>query len=797
MRDLVFWYELTLSKRLMTGVSLSGPKHVSSFQPFWNSMYKNSLFALLAGILFCFCIPIVPAKAQTKIPAALELKRSYPARVDEILKDLARAVRLYDNGSYESSLKQIPGQDPARGTAVGDYFLLYQAKAHLAADRPGQAVELFQRLRDEYPASPLQTEATVGQCQGLLAEKKTAAARSLLQNSGLGSSAETLFLQGRIEEAEGQTSKAIDLYLRLYADHPTAKQSRSAFDRLRVLSPGLLKASANYELLLRRADNLVTAGMNREAQATLRNLAAIAAPDQNLSARRWILLAQTEANLGKSSAVLTILNKATDTNPAVQAQVLYLKAVCYRRLKQESEFLQMRNNAVRLYPDSPFTEKLLYSAGTYFDVEGRLPEARGVYQQLLELFPKGNYFQTALWKVSFYSYLEGRYDEALSGFWKYLKSLEKPHSAVAPIYWMARCYESLGESNTAAILYRRAAMLGGHGYYGRLASEAGRNLQTQKAVVTLVQSRSIQWTQVNDFLTKLRPPDNSIADPSPATAPIIERARQLYACGLSELALAELHRKLREIPGDKGLSLFSARIYSEQCDYDSAIRTLRRAFPDYDSRAVEDLPGEVWNLLYPFEHWRIVNKQAAVRGLDPAFVMGLIRQESAFNKKARSTANARGLMQVLPSTGRVLARGEGIKYSTAKLYQPDVNVKLGVKHLAALIRQYNGREELALAAFNAGDTRVELWMSRAAKMDMPEFVERIPFSETRGYVKQVLTNTAYYRELKDYLANFAELEAPLPSPKASAAKPASVKPAAKKRPAAEKHAKRSRVPGKS
>jgi soluble lytic murein transglycosylase len=762
-------------------------------------MYKKSLFALQAGILFCFCIPIAPAEIQTKTPAALELKRSYPARVDEALRGLARAVRLYDEGAYESASRQMPGQDLARSTAVGDYFLLYRAKAHLAADRPGQAVELFQTLCDEYPSSPLQPQAIVGQCRALLAEKKAGAARSLLQNSRLGGSSEILFLQGSIEEAEGQTSKAIDLYLRLYVDYPTAKQSLLAFDRLHVLSPGLLMAPAAYELLLRRAENLMTAGMNREAQSTLRELAAIAAPNQNLSARRWILLAQAESNLGKSGAALAVLDKATDTNPIFQEHVLYLKAVCYRRLKQESEFPQMRNNAVRLYPDSPFTEKLLYSAATYFDVEGRLSEARGTYQQLLEMFPKGNYFQTALWKVPFYSYVEGRYYDALSGFWNYLKFLENPHSAVAPIYWMARCYENLGDPNTAAILYRRAAMLGGHGYYGRLASEAGRNLQNQKAVLAVVHPRTIQWTQVNEFLTTLRPPENSIANPSPAAAQIIECARQLYAGGLSELALAELRPTLRELPGDKGLSLFSARIYAEQGDYDSAFRTLRRAFPDYDCRAIENLPEEVWNLLYPFEHWRIVSKQAAVHGLDPSFVMGLIRQESAFNQRARSAANARGLMQVLPSTGRVLAKGEGIKYSTEKLYQPDVNINLGVKHLAALIRQYEGREELALAAFNAGDTRVALWMSRAGKIDMPEFVERIPFSETRGYVKQVLTNTAYYRELNGYLANsqVEELKAPLPAAKASSAKPASAKPAAKRRPTTDKNAQRIRVPGKS
>jgi soluble lytic murein transglycosylase len=101
-------------------------------------------------------------------------------------------------------------------------------------------------------------------------------------------------------------------------------------------------------------------------------------------------------------------------------------------------------------------------------------------------------------------------------------------------------------------------------------------------------------------------------------------------------------------------------------------------------------------------------------------------------------------MQLLPSTAAPLARKAGIRrYSTRKLYEPETNIALGTSHLGSLLRRY-GKVELALAAYNAGGTRVDRWLKEFGQDDMAAFVERIPFSETRGYIKQVMSNRAIY-----------------------------------------------------
>lgn len=753
----------------------------------WNHKSRRLTYLLAPFILStCFVFARAGDNVSSKLPAVLEpLIQSYPKPVDDALKGLARSIRLFEEGRYGAALEQLPGRDGAATTALGDYFLLYRAKANLALDRADEALGLFQLLLKEYPSWPLLPDSILGECQAMLKLHRASAARSVLENAALNQSAETLYWQGRVEEEAGEARKATDLYLRVYTDYVGSKQSFLAEERLLALSPRSLKGQSGYANVLHRAENLLSAGMNREAQSLLIRLGRVPAPDRSSGDLRYVLLAQAETGLGKATTVLPYLNKVGDSDPTTHAHAIYLKAVCYRRLKREESFLEMRDLALRLYPQSQFTERLLYSVATYFDVAGRLKEARTPYQQIADRFPNASDAERALWKLAFYSYLDHNYEEALSGFWKYLKTYPGPRSAASPMYWMGRCYERLGDRASALAVYQRASALANHSYYGRLSAQAGSALQANGAGSGPAMSRSIDFSQVSQVLETIRPSAGAIPQPSEAATLIIERVRQLASAGLTDLALSEVRRGIRRYPDEKGLSYLSSRLCFMRKDYEGVFVALRHAFPDYDGHAFEDLPEEVWEMLFPFEHWSVVNSQAARNRVDPALVLGVIRQESAFLETARSRQNALGLMQVLPGTGRILARQSGVRYTVPRLFRADTNIILGTKYLAALIRQYGGKEELALAAYNAGDQRVDQWMGRFGNVDMAEFVERIPFSETRGYVKQVLTNRAYYSVLKDALGDtrIAQIAGPeiesadKPAPRASskAAKPATKK----------------------
>ena len=137
--------------------------------------------------------------------------------------------------------------------------------------------------------------------------------------------------------------------------------------------------------------------------------------------------------------------------------------------------------------------------------------------------------------------------------------------------------------------------------------------------------------------------------------------------------------------------------------------------------------------------------------------MGLIRQESAFNPGAISSANARGLMQLLPGTAaRQSRRKRGVG---RRIYDPAYNIRLGCAYLAGLVTRFDGRLEQALAAYNAGDSRVKDWLSQRQFSEPAEFAETIPFRETRVYVQTVLRDAEIYRQLLTGKAEFAACEA--------------------------------------
>jgi soluble lytic murein transglycosylase len=142
-------------------------------------------------------------------------------------------------------------------------------------------------------------------------------------------------------------------------------------------------------------------------------------------------------------------------------------------------------------------------------------------------------------------------------------------------------------------------------------------------------------------------------------------------------------------------------------------------------------------------------------------VASLIRQESEFNPRAVSYANAYGLMQLLPPVGRKMAREEGIgRFRTFQLLNPSMNIRLGTRYLREMLDRFGGVEEYALAAYNAGDTRVAEWQAAGPYSGIDEFVESIPFTQTREYVEAIVRNEETYREIDDFVRAHGASEAP-------------------------------------
>lgn len=197
------------------------------------------------------------------------------------------------------------------------------------------------------------------------------------------------------------------------------------------------------------------------------------------------------------------------------------------------------------------------------------------------------------------------------------------------------------------------------------------------------------------------------------------------------------------LPGDLNLlKLIESILYSRQNQHFAAFTAFRGNF-----RLLEGvrLPNFLSFLIFPRPYEGLITAYSREHDVDPSLVLALIREESFFRSDARSPANALGLMQLLQGTARQVADGSGLKLKARDLYDPEINVRLGLEYLKTLLERYDGRLYLALAAYNAGPHRVDQWLRDFPLADEEEFIEMIPFSETRNYVKNILRNYFFYR----------------------------------------------------
>ena len=700
---------------------------------------------VVLGVVFALAVIHALAASgdvQARLPAGLDpLIWKYPAALLSTLDALGRGVTHVYGGDFAAALAALP-DDAAGATQINDYVWLFRAEACLGAGRNQEALDLLRRHQSRYPYSPLREKAIQGEARALLQLQDPAAALAVLEKLQRGNDADAVALRGQALQAAGKRSEAIRLYLRIYAEYTDPDRSDLVEERLRALGGDVLSRAENRDFLLRRSERLIQAGRNQEARTLLSRLTKARLPVSQAQKFR-LLMGEALANLKQSANALRYLRLVND--PTLAARALYLQGVCQRDRGDEAALLEARDRALRLYPRSPFTERLLYALAAFYDADNRIPSARAAYQAVGRAFPKGETAARCLWRLALYAYGERRYAEALDGFWQYLLINPRPSAAAAPAFWMGRSCEQLGDIENAAYFYQRVQELAPAGYYGQRARES---LVALKPTASAAPDNppGIDFAQIRRKLSPLRPEAAVIPEPPADVMRIIERARQLSAAGLLDLALLELGQGRENHPdSNRALSYALARVQQSKEDHLSAITTLRRIFPDYADLPDRFLPDQLWDILFPVRHISLIRERAAGQGLDANLVLALIRQESAFQDAAHSSADARGLMQILPSTGRSLAREAHMaRFTVSMLYQPETNIALGTRHLASLLQRYGGRVELALAAYNAGQSRVDRWLQEFGDGDVTAFVEHIPFTETRGYVKQVLTNKAHY-----------------------------------------------------
>src|SRR5215471_3995591 len=660
---------------------------------------------------------------------------------------LARFLRGYQHFSSKDYEGAISALDPAATDAsrIGDYTLYYRAQSEAAAGRPAEAMRDYKSLSSRFPESLMVHESMIEAARASISTGDTQGAIKLLSRMVQQGDADALLVTAQAYESAGDSNHAVEYYRRVYFDTPATAAAEQAAARLASLGAAPAEHPGTADQMRSRADSLFKANQYADALKAYDDLAQQypgAAKGDEVLLKRGICQLNSRQPLDAART----LGQVSEHDPRLQAEALSYQAGAYRRAAQIAESGAAVDRLVSKYPDKTLAATAVYNLAQYLDKHGRASEAAARYRQIAATFPQSDYGPEATYTLGWRAFSEHRYSDAARILEQHLATYRYPASKFMGQagFWAGKAEEHQ-DRRRALALYDLVAQRYHFGYDGYVAARRAASLRA--ATPGLRAEDPVAGTQldvIRQNLTDVQPIAET-ADGSEASR--INRADDLELIGLTEMAIREMNRAIESVPSSPRLNLRLAQIYAGRGDNLQATIVLRRAYPDLFSYKDSDLPREAWEIFIPLTNWDVIKQEARRYGIDPYVAAGLIRQESVFNPNAISRVGARGLMQVMPSTGQLIAKREGTGAITAAdLYNPSLNIKLGMNYLAQLLGQF-GKLEYAAAAYNAGPGRARQWIGERGSLDMDEWVESIPFSETRGYVQSVLRNSANYKRL--------------------------------------------------
>jgi len=656
----------------------------------------------------------------------------------------------------------------AGDTLLREYVVYWQSQALLAQGKKEEGFAQLQSFLRDYPESVMTDQAITSMAQvGLEIGKADDALAALVAYPTSGSKPALLLLRAQAEEkvsaakAEKPVFAATD-YLDLYYRFPLNDESKMAGQRIPSLQFALGDAFPGTPMQTRisRAEAFYLAKRWHDARTEYAELLPkLSGSDRE---RAELRIAQCDV---QSGGRLDLLNSVSLTDPELDAERLYTVAQEHRSKKLESQMLDDINQLIKQFPKSAWVEDGLFAAGNYYWVNLDRSQASNFYQRGVDEFPNGRDTSIAAWRVAWSAYLD-RKPEAADMLEAYVRRF--PMSSYVPdaLYWLGRIYERSGHPDHARSFYVAAASRFPLTYFGAKAADRMRPEPAGLGPSPLDPA---------EVLSMIPPAPKLPSLDEPLTAKLEERETRARA--LSDIAFdssAELeYRAAFAMSRSPKFLVEAAGAAVAAGHYAAGMVAVRQAFPQLEARRVSEIPTEAWRAAFPLPYEPSLREAAARNQLDPMLVAGLIRQESAFESNAMSRVGAVGLMQVMPKTANKLARQLKVRYVRSLLTDPGYNLQLGSRYLANLIQAY-GNPEAALAAYNAGEDRVAQWTAGQNYLETAEFVESIPFTETREYVQIVMRNAEVYRQVygpgPTLEQNAARLAAVVPA-KAAIARP--------------------------
>ncbi len=434
--------------------------------------------------------------------------------------------------------------------------------------------------------------------------------------------------------------------------------------------------------------------------------------------------------------ILELRKKDVLTNQykAFLTSQLFWSMRSYQRLKQLGAAKNMLQQLEQANPASTWLPSAYRKMAETYEVRDDEKQADIWWKKTVKAFAGTKEAEIGYWKLTWFRYRHKRYNDALYYVNQAIKNQTLSPEVLAKfLYWKGKLEHLLGKKKEAAQTLKGLQRDWPNTYYNfRFLSKPDDWVESIETFGTPPPNRTF-WHS--------NPPA-----PTGKIKDLTQRHEFLFKIGENEHAVFELQRDVEKYHKYSIIWKDSVLLYQY-----AEFHELQTLISDYyllDLKKLTIQDQLVWQFAYPRPYWAYVQEQAKAAKLDPYWILAIIREESRYDHMARSIANARGLMQLIPPTAKEVAKQQKMSLkSMNRLYDPLVNMRLGSSYLGTLAKQFQNELIYAAGGYNAGPHRMKRWRKTSGKLPIDEFVESIPFRETRNYVKRVFTTYNIYKKV--------------------------------------------------
>lgn len=621
---------------------------------------------------------------------------------------------------------------------LGDYAWFRLAGIYENTGEYDRAADLYKRIYQSYPESVLQKKSLLKAADSYLAAGKTEEAKNAYdvfiavypKDRSIPSA---LYGLGRCYLSEGKPSPAMDYFRKLWVDYPAHPLSWPAKEEInRLRGEGYELPTLTPADTYTRAEKLYEASLYSDALTEYKRV--LSQGDSIASAREKdasFKIGMVNYHLRRSEEAEEAFESFLKHHPghSMAPEALYWLGRTYLRQGKEDAFIRASKGYLKRYKDKGKSPEVLYRLGNLYAEKRKIETASSYYERVMKEFPQSSYASDSRWAKGWLFYKERRLKEALRVF----DQIREFQDAPRVLYWKARTLELMNDPvGMESNLCQLCSQYGGSFYC--LFARHFYNIHC----VSPIEAEGVEIAddRPEDYETGITGDDQDV------------RIKLFFLLGLKEEAVEEVQWERKRMKQDEQRAMTLASMLNELGEYNLALSILYSGLSRDLLQNGRRMDGRAQRLMYPEGYREWITRYAGEYGVDPFLIFALIREESWFNEHAVSGAGAVGLMQLMPYTAASILNDPDLKRET--LFNPDRNIYLGIRFFSDMLKRFDGNMILAVASYNAGPRAVEKWLRERDGFGLDEFIEDIPYRETREYVKKVFKSYMEYLRMTEF-----------------------------------------------